>query len=603
MASIQQLILTRGQLKAHLTRFKTFLDKHDVNQGIIALEARLQKLEPVFDRFDEVQSMIENASEGNETEESVKEREQFETMYFDLVAHARGLIRRNEIQIPPIDNVARNNIHNANEPQLGVKLPVIKIPVFDGSQERWIKFRDTFQSMIDDNPTLTNIQKFHYLDSAITGDAARAIEALGISTANYTTAWAALKERFEDSKALSHYHVRSLFELSVMVKDSHVSLRKLIDSANNHLLALRNLGEAIDGWDSIIVYLLSTKLDAYAKREWEKRALQLAERPKVKEIMEFLNAHCRYLERTDHNKQEIHSKNKVTAGKPARLKSENLSTHVTQKVNCPVCNGTHNLYHCEEFIKLPVQSRVSEVQKHQLCFNCLKPNYQNKNCTSGHCRKCSKKHNTLLHRDENSVEESSKGNTSNSTTAGTQDSDKVKVTCNHTQDKETPVILATAMINVQDFQGNLHECRILLDGGAQSHFITKRLCDQLRLKLVSINQPVSGLGNQQTNLNYKTEVKIKSKCNAYSTKITCLVIQRITGDMSNVTCDPADLNIPKNVTLADPQFHSPRSIDLLVGAELFWSLLCVGQIALGPSLPIMQKTKFGWVLGGPIASS
>lgn len=57
-------------------------------------------------------------------------------------------------------------------------------------------------------------------------------------------------------------------------------------------------------WDSMIVYLLSTKLDTYTKREWEKKALQLVERPKFKDIIEFLNSHCKYLERSELHKHE-----------------------------------------------------------------------------------------------------------------------------------------------------------------------------------------------------------------------------------------------------------------------------------------------------------
>lgn len=221
--SIKQLIQTRGQLKAHLTRFRTFLDGFDRDQGIIALETRLQKFEPLFDRFDDVQTIIENAAQ-NETgrEASLEERNLFETSYFELVTRARTLLQHDKDLARNSRILVQDDANSVNKQQLAVKLPVIKLLVFDGSQERWMKFRDTFQSIIDDNPKLTNIQKFHYLESAITGDAARAIEALSISAANYTTTWNILKERFEDPKALLHYHIRGLFELPVMTKDSYL---------------------------------------------------------------------------------------------------------------------------------------------------------------------------------------------------------------------------------------------------------------------------------------------------------------------------------------------------------------------------------------------
>ncbi|XP_067215149.1 uncharacterized protein [Linepithema humile] len=603
--SMKQLTQARGQIKAHITRFRTFLDGFSPEHSIVALETRLEKIEPFYERYDEVQSQIETAAQTEEEVETARnERDQFETSYFKLVTRAKTILRPERVPARNDRAIIQDEVNVHNVPQIGVKLPVIKLPVFDGSHDRWIKFRDTFQLMIDDNPTLTDIQKFHYLDSAITGDAERAIEALGISAANYQTAWKTLKERFEDHKALSHYHVRGLFELSAMTRDSLTSLRQLIDQTTNHLLALKNLGEAVDSWDSMIVYLLSTKLDAYTKREWDKRALQLNEKPTFKEIIEFLNSHCKYLERQEVNKQDptIKGKGNPSAIKTSKFKTNNISSHVTQRVSCPICKNAHNIYHCEEFVKLPIPSRISEVQKHKLCFNCLRSDHQNKDCTSGHCRKCSRKHNTLLHRDEASQETDPKIQV-NKNTASDSKEDVKGVACHHTQRRDIPVMLATAIISVQDSQGNLQDCRVLLDGGSQSHFITQKFCERLNLNLVPINQPVSGLGSQQINLSKKTEIIFKSKYNAYGARITCLVIQNITEDMPNVSVDAFTLKIPKNLTLADPLFHQSRPIDLLIGAEHFWDLLCIGQIPLGPFLPIMQKTKFGWIIGGPMASS
>lgn len=90
-----------------------------------------------------------------------EERNQFKTLYFDLLTQSRTLL---QVKNPLV--LIHNDVNNAIiEPQLGVKLLVIKLSTFDDSYERWIKFRDTFQSMIDDNPKLINIQKFHYLES------------------------------------------------------------------------------------------------------------------------------------------------------------------------------------------------------------------------------------------------------------------------------------------------------------------------------------------------------------------------------------------------------------------------------------------------------
>lgn len=59
-------------------------------------------------------------------------------------------------------------------------------------------------------------------------------------------------------------------------------------------------------------------------------------------------------------------------------------------------------------------------------------------------------------------------------------------------------------------------------------------------------------------------------------------------------------DIPDNIKLADPLFYTPQKIDILIGAEHFFDILCGGKIRKNPSGPLYQKTEFGWVASGPI---
>ncbi|XP_072400673.1 uncharacterized protein [Diabrotica undecimpunctata] len=61
-----------------------------------------------------------------------------------------------------------------------------------------------------------------------------------------------------------------------------------------------------------------------------------------------------------------------------------------------------------------------------------------------------------------------------------------------------------------------------------------------------------------------------------------------------------EINIPTDLLLADQNFEKPGPVDLLIGADTFWDILSVGQIKLGPGLPIIQKTTLGWIISGPI---
>ncbi|XP_033214067.1 uncharacterized protein LOC117171123 [Belonocnema kinseyi] len=61
------------------------------------------------------------------------------------------------------------------------------------------------------------------------------------------------------------------------------------------------------------------------------------------------------------------------------------------------------------------------------------------------------------------------------------------------------------------------------------------------------------------------------------------------------------IQLPKNITLADPEFHKPSDIDILIGVKLFYKLLCVGQIKLKKHAEVvLQKTQLGWIVAGEI---
>lgn len=62
------------------------------------------------------------------------------------------------------------------------------------------------------------------------------------------------------------------------------------------------------------------------------------------------------------------------------------------------------------------------------------------------------------------------------------------------------------------------------------------------------------------------------------------------------------MNIPQHIQLADPEFFKPKEIDALLGVEIFYDLLCVGQIDIVGQKAKLQKTKLGWIISGKILS-
>lgn len=77
-------------------------------------------------------------------------------------------------------------------------------------------------------------------------------------------------------------------------------------------------------------------------------------------------------------------------------------------------------------------------------------------------------------------------------------------------------------------------------------------------------------------------------------------MKHITNRLPATSFNKLKMKIPPNLKLADPSFHLPGDIDILISATVFWESLCVGQIKATEDHPVIQKTLFGWTLGGAI---
>ena len=119
--------------------------------------------------------------------------------------------------------------------------------------------------------------------------------------------------------------------------------------------------------------------------------------PNLKTLIEFLTLRCQALELV-HGRSYSNSSSSSMLKYSNHSKSPSVVNVATSNLSCSVCKKNHSIYHCKEFLNLSVEDRVKAAKKMHLCLNCLRSNtHQVKTCNSSTCRKCSKKHNTLLH--------------------------------------------------------------------------------------------------------------------------------------------------------------------------------------------------------------
>ena len=73
-------------------------------------------------------------------------------------------------------------------------------------------------------------------------------------------------------------------------------------------------------------------------------------------------------------------------------------------------------------------------------------------------------------------------------------------------------------------------------------------------------------------------------------------MSNITGTTPSTQLDTSTWKIPSDIKLADEHFDQPGSIDLLIGADLFYDILRSGRRTRPGNYPVLQETVLGWIL-------
>lgn len=95
--------------------------------------------------------------------------------------------------------------------------------------------------------------------------------------------------------------------------------------------------------------------------------------------------------------------------------------------------------------------------------------------------------------------------------------------------------------------------------------------------------PVGCLNDVKIRAHHSATITLKSKVNDYENFLSFLVIPKIAEQLLSYQIDKASIEIPRNIKLADPEFFKPSNVQALIGAKVFYKLLC-----------ILSRTTFLW---------
>jgi hypothetical protein len=128
------------------------------------------------------------------------------------------------------------------------------------------------------------------------------------------------------------------------------------------------------------------------------------------------------------------------------------------------------------------------------------------------------------------------------------------------------------------------------------NFITEKLAKTLKLGQRKCSVPIGALNALSTTSKRYITATITSTDGTYERTLTFLIIPTISTWVPDQPVDRSIIQIPRNLQLADPRFHIPAPIEILLSAGPTLASLCVGQLDIshsnGPDLRL-QKTRFG----------
>lgn len=599
----------RGIAKRNLTRLEKFIQERLSNSSIFEIDTRLSFLDGYNSEFMNLQSQIEILEKLPEDDDET--RGNFEDRF--IAARVRLLQAKSELSI------AETSQFNQTMPSPHVSFveaPAdfsnIKLPSFGGDYYKWPEFEDAVNKMLTENTSrgMTNLKRFIILRAALSGAALTAIENLKLTEENYEIALERLKSRFYKKKLIFDSYVTKIFQLP-RINDTK-SLRNVTDNALSCFKQLESFASKDELIAGFVCHIILSKCDEEIVSKWEELWAGETTLPHTEDLIEFLDSHATKKETVELSIMD--SKGKAT-------KTTKKSYFGATNERCALCDdGCKSFLVCTKFLKMSPKQRFFFCNKHKVCRKCLVNAYGGCNCDVK-CKICKQGHHELLHLNQFRNAEQSKSadassfddaNISSSTVNGSSKPNSphdkpctskacqnINVCANSKNIEEKYTFIATAIVLVKSNAGHWIPLRCLLDSGSQINAITKKAIKRLRLRPKFAEVAIEGFGGKVSNFNQEVSFTLRSTTTEGALfDVDAVVIHDIPGRQPTKLIDVSQWNLPNNVQLADNKFFEPASVDIIIGAGLMAKISCVGEISLGESRPVIQKTLFGWIILG-----
>ena len=508
-------------------------------------------------------------------------------------------------------------------------LPKTSIKRFTGGLAEWHAFWGRFAGAVHNNPAVNEAKKLALLTDLVADPTLHdfMVTVNDGEPGRYDEAVKYLTKRFNRPRELHAIHSIAIATLPA-IKGSPAELSATADTLHAAVSGLRRSG--FTSIDHMATSLAVSVLPDSLRQLWENLTESQKEVPNVDDFIEFLRTKATmadkiqktgttfasFQQKPHHSKREKprgrnsgHQDGRVHVTTPqaeqepqqqqrpaqqqqprqqarghSRGSNNSSSSHAPNPctVSCKLCNQMHYVFSCKAFRDMGVAARRQHVQTNSLCENCLKP-HPTSSCTSTYrCRVCQGNHNTLIHVEPTALVHHTSGTTPSITP------------------KEEGLMM-TSQVRLTGPGGEVAVVTAMLDTGANVPVLTSRVVRQLRLKPLKEKIMLAGVGaNAMPTPSPTAWVTIESLNSNWSKRVKVSVLPKVTTDMPrhNIQSVRELPHIRELAPLADPYFHLPKRIDLILDVDCLDDILLPNKVSGPKGTPTAWSTLLGWGIMG-----
>ena len=194
--NIQRLRAIRGAHRGVATKLLNEANELLASTSSTTLEGELktklnilkQQIKCKLAKLNEVDEKILDLCDVKNIGAEVLESEEYTARVTSCIVRLESVVNKSEIQV--INTVlAVETLHISPTPtQIRAKLPKITLQKFRGNVTNWNPFWESFKAAVHENNSISKVDKMDYLFSHLESAAARSVQGLTLTEANYDAA-------------------------------------------------------------------------------------------------------------------------------------------------------------------------------------------------------------------------------------------------------------------------------------------------------------------------------------------------------------------------------------------------------------------------------